>query len=77
MVTTKEKIDLFRKRRKKSSFRYRRVRIRDFSTLISNPKLMLLGAAAQMGIFITFIGVELLALQLQQACYSLFFYNYY
>ncbi len=28
----------------------------DFSTLISNPKLMLLGAAAQMGIFITFIG---------------------
>jgi len=28
----------------------------DFSTLLSNPKLMLLGAAAQMGIFITFIG---------------------
>lgn len=28
----------------------------DFSTLISNPKLMLLGAAAQIGIFITFFG---------------------
>ncbi len=28
----------------------------DFSSLISNPKLMLLGAAAQVGIFITFIG---------------------
>lgn len=28
----------------------------DFSSLISNPKLMLLGAAAQIGIFITFLG---------------------
>lgn len=28
----------------------------DFSTLLSNPKLILLGAAAQIGIFITFIG---------------------
>jgi oxaloacetate decarboxylase beta subunit len=28
----------------------------DFSSLISNPKLMLLGAAAQVGIFLTFIG---------------------
>lgn len=28
----------------------------DFSSLISNPKLMLLGAAAQIGIFVTFIG---------------------
>ena len=28
----------------------------DFSSLISNPKLMLLGAAAQIGIFLTFIG---------------------
>lgn len=28
----------------------------DFSSLISNPKLMLLGGAAQLGIFITFIG---------------------
>ena len=28
----------------------------DFSSLISNPKLMLLGAAAQLGIFATFIG---------------------
>ncbi len=28
----------------------------DFSSLISNPRLMLLGAAAQVGIFLTFIG---------------------
>jgi len=28
----------------------------DFSTLIANPKLILLGAAAQVGIFLTFIG---------------------
>jgi len=28
----------------------------DFSTLISNPKLMLLGAAAQLGIFLTYLG---------------------
>ena len=28
----------------------------DFSTMLSNPKLVLLGAAAQMGIFLTFIG---------------------
>lgn len=28
----------------------------DFSTLISNPKLLLLGAAAQLGIFATFVG---------------------
>jgi len=28
----------------------------DFSTLISNPKLILLGAAAQIGIFMTFFG---------------------
>lgn len=28
----------------------------DFSSLISNPRLMLLGAAAQIGIFVTFLG---------------------
>jgi len=28
----------------------------DFSTMLSNPKLILLGAAAQMGIFLTLIG---------------------
>lgn len=32
----------------------------DFSSLISNPKLMLLGAAAQVGIFVTFLGSLLL-----------------
>jgi oxaloacetate decarboxylase beta subunit len=32
----------------------------DFSSLISNPKLMLLGAAAQIGIFATFLGALIL-----------------
>jgi len=32
----------------------------DFSSLISNPRLMLLGAAAQIGIFMTFLGAILL-----------------
>jgi len=32
----------------------------DFSSLISNPKLILLGAAAQLGIFITFMGALVL-----------------
>jgi oxaloacetate decarboxylase beta subunit len=32
----------------------------DFSSLISNPRLMLLGAAAQVGIFITFLGALIL-----------------
>ncbi|MDR0371611.1 MAG: sodium ion-translocating decarboxylase subunit beta [Prevotellaceae bacterium] len=39
----------------------------DFSSLISNPKLMLLGAAAQMGIFLTFIGAYLLGFTPQEA----------
>ncbi|MCT4614190.1 MAG: sodium ion-translocating decarboxylase subunit beta [Marinifilaceae bacterium] len=32
----------------------------DFSSLISNPRLMVLGAAAQIGIFVTFLGALLL-----------------
>jgi len=32
----------------------------DFGPLIANPKTLLLGAAAQLGIFVTFIGAELL-----------------
>ncbi len=32
----------------------------DFSSLISNPKLMILGAAAQIGIFLTFLGALVL-----------------
>ena len=32
----------------------------DFSSLISNPKLMLLGAAAQLGVFATFLGALIL-----------------
>ncbi|VBB45682.1 Glutaconyl-CoA decarboxylase subunit beta [uncultured Paludibacter sp.] len=39
----------------------------DFSALISNPKLILLGAAAQIGIFLTFIGAYALGFTPQQA----------
>lgn len=39
----------------------------DFSSLISNPRLMLLGAAAQIGIFITFIGALILGFYPQEA----------
>jgi len=39
----------------------------DFSSLISNPKLMLLGAAAQLGIFATFIGAYAIGFTPQQA----------
>jgi len=39
----------------------------DFSSLISNPKLMLLGAAAQIGVFLTFIGAIALGFSLSEA----------
>lgn len=39
----------------------------DFSTLISSPRLMLLGAAAQVGIFITFLGAIALGFNLNEA----------
>ena len=39
----------------------------DFGPLISNPKSFLLGAAAQLGIFITFIGAILLGFTPKQA----------
>jgi carboxybiotin decarboxylase len=39
----------------------------DFSSLISNPKLMLLGAAAQVGIFATFLGALVFGFQLPEA----------
>ncbi len=39
----------------------------DFSALLSNPKLLLLGAAAQIGIFVTLIGSLLLGFDLKQA----------
>ncbi len=39
----------------------------DFSTLLSNPKLMILGAAAQFGIFTTFIGAILFGFSFKEA----------
>jgi len=39
----------------------------DFGPLIANPKSLLLGAAAQIGIFITFLGAILLGFSAQQA----------
>ena len=39
----------------------------DFSALISNPKLVLLGAAAQVGIFLTYIAAIALGFSAQQA----------
>ncbi len=39
----------------------------DFSTMLSNPKLILLGAAAQIGVFLTFLGALFLEFNLQEA----------
>ena len=39
----------------------------DFSTMLSNPKLVLLGAAAQIGVFLTFLGALLLKFTLKEA----------
>lgn len=39
----------------------------DFSSLIANPKLMLLGAAAQIGVFATFLGALYLGFNLPEA----------
>lgn len=39
----------------------------DFGPLIANPKSLLLGAAAQLGIFVTFIGAILLGFTAQEA----------
>ena len=39
----------------------------DFSSLISNPRLMLLGAAAQVGIFLTFLGALILGFAAPEA----------
>lgn len=39
----------------------------DFSSMLSNPRLILLGAAAQAGIFLTFIGARFLGFTLDQA----------
>ncbi len=39
----------------------------DFSTMLSNPKLILLGAAAQIGVFLTFVGALFLGFSSSQA----------
>ncbi len=39
----------------------------DFSTMLSNPKLILLGAAAQVGVFLTYLGALTLAFTPQEA----------
>ena len=39
----------------------------DFSSLISNPRLLLLGAAAQVGIFVTFLGALLMGFAMPEA----------
>ena len=39
----------------------------DFSSLISNPKLMLLGAAAQIGVFLTFVGAMYMGFSLKES----------
>ena len=39
----------------------------DFSTMLSNPKLVLLGAAAQIGVFLTFLGALFLGFSPEQA----------
>lgn len=39
----------------------------DFSSLISNPRLMLLGAAAQVGIFLTFLGALYVGFNMPEA----------
>lgn len=39
----------------------------DFSTMLSNPRLILLGAAAQIGVFLTFLGAIALGFRLEEA----------
>src|SRR6056297_2873559 len=39
----------------------------DFSTMLSNPKLILLGAAAQIGVFLTFLGALVLGFGANEA----------
>jgi len=40
----------------------------DFGPLIANPKTLLLGAAAQLGVFIAFFGALLLGFDIREAC---------
>jgi oxaloacetate decarboxylase beta subunit len=40
----------------------------DFGPLIANPKTLLLGAAAQVGVFVAFLGAMLLGFDIREAC---------
>lgn len=40
----------------------------DFAPLIANPKSILLGAAAQLGVFITFLGANLMGFSIKESC---------
>lgn len=40
----------------------------DFGPMIANPKSILLGAAAQLGVFVTFLGANILGFSLEQSC---------
>ncbi len=40
----------------------------DFGPLIANPKSILLGAAAQLGVFITFLGANALGFSIEESC---------
>ena len=40
----------------------------DFGPLIANPKSILLGAAAQLGVFVTFLGANLLGFTIKESC---------
>lgn len=40
----------------------------DFGPLIANPKSILLGAAAQLGVFVTFLGANILGFTIKESC---------
>ncbi len=40
----------------------------DFGPMIANPKSILLGAAAQLGVFITYLGANILGFSMKQSC---------
>lgn len=40
----------------------------DFGPMIANPKSILLGAAAQLGVFVTYLGANILGFSMKQSC---------